>query len=151
MDITHSHQGKSATGNRKLRVHFTPRTTASPSVPLLPPRHGGELLLQHLLGQIRSPHTSHSCFLLLFPLALISLSPSSSCHFYPTTFSFPLCCSHPPVTLTRSSRICPLLYFLSVLPCHPSISPLCSECSVEPLLAFVTLHSFALMEEVSLK
>ena len=40
-------------------------------------------MLQHLLGQIRSPHTSHSCFLLLFPLALISLSLSSSCHFYP--------------------------------------------------------------------
>lgn len=96
------------------------------------------------LGQTHSPYTSHSCFLLLSPPVLIFLSLSLRCH-----LSFPLRGSHPLFTHCHPAFV----PFCTSCLCFPATlpSPKCSACYVDPLLAFVTQHSFASMEQVSLK
>ena len=85
--------------------------------------------LQCPFGQIHSPYTSHSCFLLLFPLALTFLSLSLRFH-----LSFPLRGSHP--LLTHCHPAC--VPFCTSCLCFPATlpSPKCSVCYMDPPVGF---------------
>ena len=117
MDITQSHQGKSGTGNRKLRVHFTPHTTPPPSVPLLSPRHGGERNAP--ASPWPDPFPTH--FSLMFSAAF------PPCSYFPFSFfKLPLL----PQLPSPFPYVVPTL--LWHLLCHPGFVPFFTSCLCFP-------------------